>query len=64
MDRKARAADTVLVKTGRTQTLQWWLEGKGKDDRKQKTLAPLLLQTQDRGCRFLTFTRIEVTKPQ
>jgi len=31
------------VRTGRTQTLPWWLAGwkRSKDDRKQNTLAPL-----------------------
>ncbi len=47
-DRQARISDTVLVKsiemTSRSQTLPWWLgEGRGKDDRKQNTLAPLSL---------------------
>jgi hypothetical protein len=42
MDRQARTGDTVLLKiremTGRTQTLPWWLGGKGgKGDRKQHT---------------------------
>jgi hypothetical protein len=46
MDRQARTGDTVLVKsremTGRSQTLPWWLKGRGgKDDRKQNTLATL-----------------------
>jgi hypothetical protein len=50
MDRQACTRDTVLVKsremTGRSQTLPWWMGGgggRGKDDRKQNTLAPLAL---------------------
>jgi hypothetical protein len=27
MDKEARTGDTVLVMTGRTQTLPWWLGG-------------------------------------
>jgi hypothetical protein len=47
MIRHARTGDTVLVKSremgGRTPTLPWWLVGaRGKDDRKQNTLALLL----------------------
>ncbi len=41
-----KPGDTVLVKsremTGWTQTLSWWQgRERGKDDRKQNTLAPL-----------------------
>ncbi len=46
MDRQARNGDTVLAKSreviGRSQTLPWWPGGRrGKDDRKQNTLASL-----------------------
>jgi hypothetical protein len=42
MDRQARSGDTVLVKCREMTALPWWLVGRrGKDDRKQSTLAPL-----------------------
>jgi hypothetical protein len=45
MDRQARTGDTVLVKsremTGRTRTMPLAGGRRGKDDRKQNTLAPL-----------------------
>jgi hypothetical protein len=45
MDRQARTGDAVLVKsreiTGRNQTVPCWLGG--KENRKQNTLAPLLI---------------------
>jgi hypothetical protein len=53
MDRQACTRDTVLVKSGemtvyRSQTLTWWLGGsRGKDDRMQNTLAPLVHGMQE-----------------
>jgi len=51
MDREARIRDTESVRnremTGRSQTLPWWLGRRGKDNRKQNTLASLL-ESEDR----------------
>jgi hypothetical protein len=45
MDRQACTRDTVLVKRrekqARSETLPWWLRGRGKDDRKQNILTLL-----------------------
>jgi hypothetical protein len=65
MDRQARTGDTVLVKsremTDRSQTLPWCMARgrRGKDDRKQNTLALLVYiiqQTPEIGSSKKTYT--------